>query len=237
MWTPFPLCAELLLEKTGERLHCPTAAALQPCRLWQFPPWRDDSTGLRYTTRPLVAASVAAASGFAWHGVRSALATLVTSNTILPAAADDGALTTQSKNLQKQIVLRSAHQRRSLSGAIPRRQCNAPVVAGGSRHHPRLATATRQPAGRADGALCSTVGMSPALSRLRRLGGGFSRPLDCLTIRGDRHRAGGRAVRVTRCRGRRQGVREGKVVVGRRLGARAPVSIVPAPLPPRKGVG
>ncbi len=32
----------------------PTAAALEPCRLWQLQHWRDDSTGLRHTIRPLV---------------------------------------------------------------------------------------------------------------------------------------------------------------------------------------
>ena len=32
----------------------PTAAALSPSRLWQLQDRRDDSTGLRYTIRPLV---------------------------------------------------------------------------------------------------------------------------------------------------------------------------------------
>jgi hypothetical protein len=43
------------LEVDAERLLQPTAAALAQCPLRQLQEWPDDSIGLRYTSRPLVA--------------------------------------------------------------------------------------------------------------------------------------------------------------------------------------
>ena len=52
------------------------SAFLLPCRLWQPQHWRDDSTGPRYTIRPLVSCERCG-----W--LRSAAANVITSRSVL----------------------------------------------------------------------------------------------------------------------------------------------------------